>query len=386
MHHPSIFRHLELNSTLSRKSVLLLGPRQVGKSTYLKLQLQEVPDLSFSLLDQALYLDWMTHPSGFRQTLLAHPVKSGLIVIDEIQRLPSLLNDIHLLIEEHGLRFLLTGSSARKLRNSGTNLLGGRAAPRELLPFTAWELGESFSLEKALNDGLLPSLYFSDDSEDDARSYVGLYLKEEILAEGASRNLPAFVRFLEVAAHCHAKQINFTSIASDTGVSRVTVQNYFQILSDTLIGDFVEPYQRVSKRKAVSTPKFYFFDNAIVRSLRKMGRVTLGSSDYGDFFEHFLYHHLKAYVSYKNRGGSIHFWRSTSQFEVDFVLNGEIAIECKATSTPSEKHLKGLKALAEEGHMKALLLVCQADRPLLMGKVQVLPWRIFLERLWNGEL
>ncbi len=380
----SIFRALDLKDALTRKSVLLLGPRQVGKSTLIATQLGIEPDLSISLLDQSVYLDWASRPALLRERIAALKDPSGLIVIDEIQRLPGLLNEIHLAIESLGCRFLLTGSSARKLKRQGVNLLGGRALRRELHPLTAWELGTAFNLTQALSQGLLPSLYDSLEFADEASAYVGTYLTEEISAEGISRNLPAFVRFLEVAAHCHCKQINFSTLASDVGVSRVTIQNYFQVLVDTLIGTFLEPYRGTTKRKAVATPKFYLFDAAVVRTLRRLGPIAEGAAEFGDFFEHLVHHHLRAYISYRSRGSTLHYWRSTSQFEVDFILDGSVAIECKATRSPQEKHLAGLKALQEEGLMRRQILVCLVDAPLRRGDVDILPVRTFLDMLWDG--
>jgi len=384
----NIIRQLDLNEALARKSVLLLGPRQTGKSTFLKNQLSETPDLTVSLLDQTTFLQWTARPSLLQERVAALPRRSGLVVIDEIQRIPGLLNEVHSLIESTQTRFLLTGSSARKLRKEGVNLLGGRALRREMLPFTAWELGKDFDLSRALSQGLIPSLYgtSSADFTDDASAYVGTYLAEEIAAEGLARNLPSFVRFLEVAAHCHAKQINFTTLASDVGVSRVTVQNYFQVLVDTLVGTYLEPFRNGAKRKAVATPKFYLFDAALVRTLLRLGPIAEGSSDFGDFFEHLIHHHLRAFISYRSRDSTLHYWRSTSQFEVDFILDGNIAIECKATQSPQDKHLKGLRALSEEGLMKRLVLVCLVEEPLRREGVDILPLSVFLERLWAKEL
>lgn len=384
MNSSHIVRCLDLNSALQRKSVLLLGPRQTGKSTYLSTQLSETPALSISLLDQATYLAWASRPSLLSETVRALKNKDGLVVIDEIQRLPELLNEAHLLIESFGTRFLLTGSSARKLRKNGVNLLGGRALRREMLPLTAWELGDHFDVDRALSQGLLPSLYASNDFHDDAMAYVGTYLQEEIAAEGIARSLPAFVKFLEVAAHCHGRQVNFSTLASDVGVSRVTVQNYFQVIADTLIGEFLEPFKETKKRKPVSTPKFYMFDAAVVRTLRRLGPIVEGSEDYGDFFEHLVHHHLRAFISYKARASTLHYWRSTSNFEVDFILDGRVAIECKATKSPQEKHLKGLKALQAEGTTKRHVLVCLAPHPLVRDGIDILPLSQFLKELWEN--
>ena len=205
-------------------------------------------------------------------------------MIDEIQRIPEILNDVHLQIEEKGNRFLLTGSSARKLKRIGTNLLGGRARTRNLNPFAAFEIPD-FDLEEAVYRGTLPFLIHSKYPDEDLAAYVGRYLQEEIAAEGVSRNIPAFSRFLEVAACCNTQVLNYTTIASDSGMSRQTVTNYVQILKDTLIGFELMPFRKTIKRKAIETSKFYLFDMGIVRFLRKLPRITQANDDFGTFFE-----------------------------------------------------------------------------------------------------
>lgn len=381
-----IERILDLRPLLSSRSLFLFGPRQCGKSTYIKLQLNLPVSASFNLLDHSLFLKLSQNPSQIRQEAVANHWQNGLIVIDEIQRIPELLNEVHLLIEDMNIHFLLTGSSARKLKRSGLNLLGGRARIRHMHPLVSAELKEKFDLEKAMFCGTIPFHYFSDLPEEDLQAYIGLYLTEEIAAEGVTRNIPAFARFLEVAAACNTQMINFTSVASDAQVKRQTVQNYFQVLVDTLLGFYLPPFEESVKRKAIGTPKFYFFDMGVVRSLRKLNKIVRNSSDFGEFFEHFIFLELRSFVSYKSPSTELSYWRSLSGFEVDFLVGKELAIEVKASSQISEKHLKGLKALQEENLVKKSIIICWEDTKRKQGDIFIYPWVVFLKELWAGEL
>ena len=375
-------RQLNLIEATAHKSCFLFGPRQTGKSMLLRQTLPKGTPI-YDLLDHRVWLDLNTDPTRMRQEIEAKDLRNALVVVDEIQKLPVLLGEIHLLIETRKLRFLLTGSSARKLRRSGVNLLGGRARSRHLHPFSWKELGPQFVLLTALNHGLLPSVYFSDDPADDLRAYVGAYLREEITAEGLTRNVPAFARFLEVAAACSGKMFNKTEVSNDAKVPRTTVIEYFEILKDTLIGYELPAWGRSQKRKAIETAKFYLFDVGVARAIQKLPPLVPKSTDFGDALEHFIFHELKTYIDARQPGCDLHYWRSASQFEVDFILGEHTAIEVKATRSVSTRDLKGLTALAEEGVMKHLLLVCQEPTPRKIGKILVLPWSEFLERLWS---
>lgn len=375
-------RQLDLAEATAKKSCFLYGPRQTGKSMLIRESLP-VGTPVYNLLDQRLWLDLSADPSRMRQELEAKNLYDTLVVVDEIQKLPALLDEVQLLIETRGLRFLLTGSSARKLRRSGVNLLGGRARSRHLHPFSWKELGTDFDLMAALNRGLIPSIYFSDDPGEDLRAYVGTYLKEEITAEGLTRNIPAFARFLEVAAACSGKMFNKTEVANDAKVPRTTVIEYFEILKDTLIGYELPAWNKSQKRKAIETAKFYLFDVGIARALQKLPPLVPRSQDMGDALEHFLFHELKTWIDARKTNMELHYWRSTSQFEVDFILGDHTAIEVKATSSVSSRDLKGLKALAEEGCMKRLILVCQEKTPRKIGDILVLPIQEFLGQLWS---
>lgn len=369
-------RILDLEGVLRRKSLFLFGPRQTGKSSLIRHVLPGVK--VFNLLDQATFLNLSQSHLRLREELTK---KDKIIVIDEIQKLPSLLDEVHLLIEERGLHFLLTGSSARALKRRGVNLLGGRARSRQLHPFVKPEL-KDFNLLRVLNRGLIPSIYFSDAAEEDLRNYCGDYLQNEILSEGLTRNLPAFSRFLKVAALSQGKLVNFTQIANDSQVKLTTVREYFEILKDTLIASELPAFTGSKTRKAIQTSKYYFFDVGVVGSLCHRGRIEMKSPLLGEAFETYLFHELNSYKDY-HQAQSLQYWRSTSGFEVDFILNENIAIEVKAKSTISSQDLRGLKALKEERLMKRLILVCMEGSPRKVDSIDILPWELFLQMLWE---
>jgi len=372
-------RSLNLEEVLKKKSCFLFGPRQTGKSSLIRHDLTKYR--VYNLLDSETYLKLSRSPSRLREECLA---RDKIVIIDEIQKIPSLLDEIHSLIEEKGIHFLLTGSSARKLRHGGVNLLGGRAWTRHLHPLTSAELGNKFDLVKALNQGLLPVIYFSKSAEDDLRAYVGTYLREEIAAEGLTRNVPAFSRFLEIAALCNGQLLNYTKISSDAQVARSTVQEYFQILKDTLIAHELTPWKESFKRKPLATSKFYFFDCGVVRHLQKRSFVRPGSPEFGDLLETFIFHELVAYCDYHD-ARQLNYWRSKSGFEVDFILDSKTAIEVKATKTVNAQDLKGLKMLKEEKGLKNYILVCSEKEPRIVDGIRILPIELFLKQLWAGK-
>jgi Predicted ATPase (AAA+ superfamily) len=283
-----------------------------------------------------------------------------------------------------GIHFLLTGSGARKLRRGGVNLLGGRAWTRHLHSLTSAELGAKFDLVKALNHGLLPPIYFSNSPDDDLQAYVGTYLREEIAAEALTRNIPAFSRFLEIAALCNGQLLNYTKISNDAQVARSTVQEYFQILKDTLIAYELTPWKRSFKRKPLSTSKLYFFDCGVARFLQKRSSVKPGSPEFGELFESFIFHELKAYCDYHGVL-ELNYWRSKSGFEVDFILDSKTAIEIKAAKTVSAQDMKGLKMLKEEGHLKRYVLVCMEKEARTVDGIEIMPVEMFLKKLWSGK-
>ncbi len=379
-------RAIDLRELLAERSLFLLGPRQTGKSSFVREELSGVPALSYNLLDNSLRFRLTADPSYMRQEIEAKGFRDCVVFIDEIQKCPFLLDEVHLLIEERGVRFLLTGSSARKLRSAGVNLLGGRARTRAMHPFVYPEVaGTDFSLERMMNSGLLPPHYLSSNPVEDLDAYVNTYLAEEIAAEGASRNIPAFARFLQVAAATNARMINYTNVAGDAQVPRQTVRSWYQILTDTLLGYELSPYTRTVKRKPIETAKFYFFDIGIVRILRRLPAVVPESSDFGEFFEHFIFMELRAWIDYRKPNTGLSYWRSNTGFEVDFILDNNIAVEVKSATVIHDKHLKGLKALREEGIISRYFLVCREPRQRLVDGIHIMPWQDFLERLWSDE-
>lgn len=371
-------RILQLADIIKEKSFFLFGPRQTGKSTHIKHTLSKYP--LYDLLDSVTLLNLSRSPERLGQEI----GDSKIVIIDEIQNLPLLLNEIHKLIEERGIHFLLTGSSARKLRKGGVNLLGGRARSRHYHPFIYGELKDKFDLDRALDTGVLPSIYFSDSPYEDLESYAGDYLKEEIAAEGAARNIPAFSRFLEVAALCNGRMLNFTEIGNDAQVARTTVHEYFQILKDTLIAHELPAWKKTRTRKAISTSKLYFFDIGVVRSLQHRKGLKPRSPEYGDAFEGYIFHELRTFVDY-NKCGDLFYWRSASGFEVDFIMTDSVAVEVKAKNNVTKGDLRGVYALKEENLLKHLIVVSLENRPRVVDGVQILPWRVFLEKLWERK-
>lgn len=293
-----------------------------------------------------------------------------------------MLDEIHNLIEEKNIHFLLTGSSARKLRRGGVNLLGGRARTRRMHPFVYRELKNNFDLLKALDVGLIPSIYFSDAPYEDLEAYAGNYLKEEIAAEAIVRNVPAFSRFLTIAGLCNGSMINYANISRDAEVPKSTVQEYFQILRDTLIGDDLPAWNEFTKRKTVSTSKFFFFDIGVVRFLQNRQGLKEGSPEFGEAFEAYIYHELRTYCDYKG-GLDLNYWRTKSGFEVDFILNGTTAIEVKGKKNVTGHDQKGLRALEEEGMFKNYMIVSLEDVPRKSDGIHVKHWKDFLEELWQ---
>lgn len=373
-----IERVLDLTSLLQKKSHFLFGPRQTGKTSLIRHSLKGVR--SYDLLDTSAYLALSQNPGRISQEL---NVGDKIVVVDEIQRLPVLLNEIHRMIEERGIHFLLTGSSARKLRRGGVNLLGGRARTKYMHPLTYQELGNQFDLLKAIDRGLLPSIYLSDDPRADLQAYTGSYLQQEIVAEGATRNIPAFSRFLKVAALCNATVVNFTNVSNDAQVPRTTVYEYFEILKDTLLLHELPAWRKSKKRKPLASSKYYFFDVGVVASLQ--GReFRPGTPEFGEAFETYLMHELVSYSDYVS-GEPLSYWRSTSGFEVDFILGDHTAIEVKAKENLSTQDLKPLRALAEEKKLKRYLCVSLEPRRRNLENLTILPLREFLDSLWSRK-
>jgi len=381
-------RKLKLTDSRSQ-TCFLWGPRQTGKSTLLKALFPKA--LRYDLLLSDEYRRLAGQPSLLREELQAAGIKAGTqrdpVIIDEVQKIPELLDEVHWLIENRGVRFILCGSSARKLKRGHGNLLGGRALRYELFPLVYPEI-TGFSLSTALNSGLLPRHYTTPQPRRLLQSYVGDYLKEEISAEALARNIGSFSRFLEVAAISNSEIINYQNIARECSISAPTVKNYFEILEDTLIGRFLPAFRAKAKRRVILAPKFYFFDVGILGALARRGPVEPGSELYGRAFEHFIVMEVMAHASYSELLYPVAYWRTASQFEVDLILGDhEVAIEIKSTAQPGDNQLKGLRAFKEDFAVKKAILVCSAPRPRTTADgIDILPWEIFLQRLWSGVI
>ncbi len=375
-----IERLIPLEANLKRKSVLLLGPRRIGKSALIRHQLKDYK--LYNLLESDTFLRLSQRPSLIRESL---GPSDRLIVIDEIQKLPNLMDEVHLMIEERGVRFLLTGSSARKLRRTHTSLMAGRAKTMGLFPFVTAELPD-FDFARALQYGTLPPIYLSDDPEDELRSYVGDYLREEIQAEALSRNIESFSRFLHRAALSSGEVLNFESVARDAQVPARTIREYYTVLEDTLVGTMLEPFNTEGKRKSISKGKFYFFDVGVMNAIIGQYALAPATAAYGTAFEHFLFQEIHAYISYFGKNRKLRFWRSTTHQEVDFVVEDELAIEVKATSTCDVRDLRGLRAFSEEQSTRRKILVCQEKHKRTLDGVEIMPVQLFLKELWGNEL
>ncbi|NOT54966.1 MAG: ATP-binding protein [Deltaproteobacteria bacterium] len=375
-----IQRILDLPTLLTRKSCFLFGPRGTGKSFLIREQLQERA-LIINLLRAEFFLRLSAAPSQL-EDLIDGAGSPPLVVIDEVQKIPLLLDEVHRLIEERAIRFLLTGSSARKLKRGQANLLAGRASHAELFSFT-WKELEKFDLHRYLRFGGLPRVYLSEDPEEELDAYVRTYLAEEIQAEGLIRRLPPFSRFLQTAALANGELINFANIASDAQVAPSTVREHYQLLEDTLIGFFLLPWTHSKKRKAISTAKFYFCDTGVAHTLTGTKHLDRNSDLFGRSFAHFLAMELRSALSYQRTRESLSFWRSTHGHEVDFVVGNRFAVEVKAKARVSERDAHGLKALQEEKAVQHYYLVSQDHVERKADGIEYVHWETFLTRLWK---
>jgi len=373
-------RILNLSELLRQKSCFLFGARATGKTTLIEKQLPGA--FILNLLDDEVYERLLRRPKVIEESLTP---ASRIIVIDEVQRLPKLLNEVQRLMKRKELVFLLTGSSARNLKRGGANLLGGRAWEAHLHPLTFHEI-PNFDLLRYLNVGGLPAVYLSRAPQEELKSYVSLYLREEVFSEALVRKEELFLRFLDVIALNNGEELHYQGLSNDSGVQAKTIQNYVQILEDTLIGFQVLPFLATKKRKAISRSKFFFFDLGVVNRLARRSEILEGSEIFGKAFEHFVARELRSYLSYRRHDEELCYWRSTSGFEVDFVIGREIAIEVKSTEMVVEGHLKGLKALREEGLVKKSVVVSQDPEKRVLDGVEILPWKVFLQQLWSDQL
>ena len=364
-------------------SIFLWGARQVGKTTLLE---QIYPQARYYDLLQAQEFErFLRRPSLLREAL--ESMKEGeLVIIDEIQKVPQLLDEIHALIHKKKIRFILSGSSPRKLIRSGANLLGGRALKKILFPLVSAEIPD-FDLTKAVNNGLIPRHYMINNPWERFRAYIGVYLNEEIREEALSRNLKSFSRFLEVAALSNGEMIVYKNIAQDCGIDHRTVKDYFEILIDTLIGYLIPGFTATVKRRAIQAPKFYFFDVGIANYLLNRKNILPGTEIFGHSFEHLIIQELIAYLGYTQSTENITYWRTSSGYEVDVIIgNGRIAIEIKSTDEVKSRHLKGLKAFIEDFPQARAIVVSLDKYSRIMNGVEIIPAEQFLNALWNSEI
>ena len=378
----SINRLLDLNDLLKKKSFFLFGPRSTGKSTLVKEQLLNSAGI-IDLLDSRLFLRLSSAPHEIEEIIDA--LEASLVVVDEIQRIPELLNEVHRLIENRKIRFLLTGSSARKLKRGNANLLAGRVWEARLYSLTWKEIPE-FNLERYLLYGGLPSVYLGEYPEEELDAYVNTYLKEEIMAEGLIRNLPPFARFLKTISLANGEIVNFTKLGNDCQVAASTVREYISLLEDTLVGFLLPAWIESKKRKAVKSGKFYFFDPGVTHALSGTQTLDRNSDLYGKSFEQFIGMEIRAYLGYKRLKSSLSYWRSTHGHEVDFLIGDQIAIEVKSSQRVTSADFKGLKVLSEEEIFSDFYLVSQDPVETKKNNIYTIHWKNFLEKLWQGKI
>ncbi|MCL2167885.1 MAG: DUF4143 domain-containing protein [Lentimicrobiaceae bacterium] len=364
-------------------SIFVWGARQVGKTTLIK---NTYPNaVYYDLLLAKDFERLLRNPSLLSEDL-ATLNDDNVVIIDEIQKIPQLLDEIHALIFNKNIRFILSGSSPRKLKRSGTNLLGGRALREVLYPLVSAEIPE-FDIHKAVRYGMLPRHYLVSDPWKRLSAYVGVYLKEEINEEALLRHLKTFSRFMEIAAFSNGEMVVYKNIAQDCGIDYRTVKDYFEILVDTLVGYMLPSFSHTIKRRSIQAPKFYYFDVGIANYLRNRRHIQFGSVDFGHAFEHFIIQELIAYLGYNEKEEQLSYWRTSSGYEVDAIIgNGRIAIEIKSTEEVQTRHLKGLYAFQEEFPDCRLIAVSFDSRPRIKNKVEIYPATDFLKKLWDHEI
>lgn len=378
-----ILNRIPLLEEAREESVFLWGARQTGKSTLLKKLFPDAP--YYDLLKSDEYTRLSMRPSLLREE--CDMLDEGeLVIIDEVQKIPALLDEVHWLMSARNLRFILCGSSARKLRRCGANLLGGRAIRKELFPLVSREI-PNFDIEQALNNGMLPRHYLVKDAQKRLEAYVGDYLQQEIVAEAVVRRMNLFTRFLQVAALSDAEIVNYTNIASDCGVSAKSVKEYFSILEETMLGYMIPAYSKVIRRRLVAAPKFYFFDVGIPNYLLRRIPLKKGTAEYGHALEHLVCQELKAYLSYRGNGRQLSYWHtSDNRYEVDFIIgDAEVAVEVKSSSEVASSDTKGLRAFGEEHPEARLVVVSMEERPRRHNGIEIWPVADFFKRLWDGK-
>lgn len=362
-------------------SVFLFGARQTGKTTWL---ISQFPNCRYyDLLRPSEFERLLRQPELLSQELEDFG-ENDTVIIDEIQKLPQLLDEVHYLIQRKGIRFILSGSSARKLKRAGTNLLGGRASKEQMFPLVSAEIPD-FDLIRAVNNGMIPRHYMVQNPQQRLRGYIGVYLNEEIREEALSRNLNSFTHFLETAAQCDGEMLVYKNIAQDCGIDYRTVKEYFSILEDTLVGYFIYGFTESKKRKAIAAPKFYLFDVGVANYLCHRQHLQPGSDDFGHAFEHLIIQEIIAYLGYSHSEEKLCYWRTTSGYEVDAVIgNGRVAIEIKSSEEVKSRHTRGLKAFSEDFPNAKLFIVSLDKYKRKLNGIDIIPAMDFLKDLWKG--
>jgi predicted AAA+ superfamily ATPase len=336
-----------------------------------------------------MFLELSRQPWLLRERLLSKKEENLAfpVILDEVQKVPQVLDEVHWLIENKGMRFILCGSSARRFKSGKANRLGGRAWRYEMLPLVSVELNE-LNLRIILNHGMIPEHYVSSDHNRALKAYTQDYLKEEVLDEGLTRNIPAFSRFFDAMGYSHGELTNYSNIARDCGVDSKTVKEYYQILVDTLLGRMIDPFKKRQDRQVICrASKFYLFDVGVAGSITKRNIEEEKGALFGKAFEHFILMELCAYNSYKELDFDINFWRTKYGLEVDFVLaRGEVAIEVKGASRVDKRDLRSLNTFIDRYSPRKSIVVCNEKEERIFGKIQIMPWRKFLHDLWNGEI
>lgn len=383
-------RIIKLQELIKQKSHFLIGPRSTGKSSLIRNTFKNSQNSQNSLyinfLERDTLRDFLVRPSLLRERVEAKSLGvSDLVIIDEIQKIPRLLDEVHLLIEEKGLVFLLTGSSARKLKKGAANLLAGRAWMANLFALTSCEITD-FDLLRYLNFGGLPQVYTSSYPEKELKNYINLYIKEEIQEEGLTRKLDQFLIFFESIGLMNGKELNYQGWSSDTGIPRKTLQSYVELLQDTLLAFELPAFKKTVTRKAVVRSKFYLFDIGVANHMAKVGEIHAGSLAFGNAFEHFIIQECRALVSYLELDWKLTYWRSHSQMEVDLCLGQKWALEIKSSNRIVDKHLKGLRALREEGLFENYAVICLEKEKRVVDGITIWPWQMFINQIFSAKI
>ena len=381
-----IRRVLEIGKLLEESSLFLFGPRMTGKTAYIENELQKKAILSITFLDGDTLDAFRRNPVLLRSMLNGRT--EGLVIVDEVQLFPPVLLDIQYIMTHSDIHFLLTGSSARKLKRSGSNLLGGRAGIVPMHPLVWKEIRDrNPDLDCIFATGMLPKAFTAKSYQTQLRNYVRGYLDNEIAAEGERRDLGVFSSFLTFAASENTELVNYTNVSRDIGMSADTIKGWYQILVDTFIGYYLRPYRKGSKRIPVNTSKFFFFDVGVARTAARMPVPSETMTEYGKMFENYIFMELKAYIDYRMTDDELYFWRTREGYEVDFVVENKVAIEVKTSKNISNRELRGIRAFMDENAVKDYIIVCRElfERTTEDG-IRIMPWKVFLDKLWNNEI